>query len=100
VDRRTLKNLDFLFIFVTCLLLIASLLILSTASFNVLESDPLHYVKSQAIWIMIGIGIATLIAVIDYEKWRTYRWWIYGFNITLLLAVIFWGTKEMGQFVG
>lgn len=96
MDRRTLKNLDFLFIFVTCLLLIASLLILSTASFNVLESDPLHYVKSQAIWIMIGIGIATLIAVIDYEKWRTYRWWIYGFNITLLLAVIFLGDERNG----
>ena len=74
----------------------ASLLILSTASINVLKSDPWHYVKSQAIWIAIGIGLAAVVAVIDYEKWRTYRWWIYGFNITLLLIVIFFGEETNG----
>jgi len=96
MDRRTLKNLDFLFILFTFLLLMASLLILSTASINVLKSDPYHYVKSQAIWIMIGIGVAAVFAVIDYEKWRTYRWWIYGLNITLLLAVFFLGDEVNG----
>ncbi|KUO70889.1 MAG: rod shape-determining protein RodA [Desulfosporosinus sp. BRH_c37] len=96
MDRRTLKNLDFLFILFTFLLLTASLIILSTASINVLKSDPLHYVKSQAVWIMIGIGIAAVLAVIDYEKWRTYRWWIYGFNLILLFAVIFFGNAAKG----
>lgn len=74
----------------------ASLIILSTASINVLKSEPLHYVKSQAVWIIIGICVATVFAVIDYEKWRTYRWWIYGFNITLLLAVILFGEEVNG----
>ncbi|HZK84888.1 MAG TPA: rod shape-determining protein RodA [Desulfosporosinus sp.] len=96
MDRRTLKNLDFLFILITVLLLMASLIILSTASINVLKSEPLHYVKSQAVWIIIGICVATVFAVIDYEKWRTYRWWIYGFNITLLLAVILFGEEVNG----
>lgn len=96
MDRRTLRNLDFLFILITFLLLMASLLILSTASINVLKSDPMHYVKSQAVWIFVGIGAAAAIAVTDYEKWRTYRWWIYGFNIALLLAVIVFGTDAKG----
>jgi rod shape determining protein RodA len=56
----------------------------------------MHYVKSQAIWIFIGIGAAAAIAVTDYEKWRTYRWWIYGFNLTLLLAVILFGDAAKG----
>ena len=96
MDRRTLRNLDFLFVLITLLLLMASLIILSTASINVLKSDPMHYVKSQSIWIVIGIGIATVLAVIDYEKWRTYRWWIYGLNLLLLLAVFFFGKDTNG----
>lgn len=96
MDRRTLRNLDFLFIFITFLLLMASLIILSTASTNVLKSAPWHYVKLQAVWIIVGIGAAAVLAVIDYEKWRTYRWWIYGFNLTLLLIVIFFGDTAKG----
>jgi len=74
----------------------ASLVILSTASINVIKSDPMHYVRSQAVWIIIGIGVAAMIAVTDYEKWRTYRWWIYGLNIALLLAVIIFGADAKG----
>ncbi len=96
MDRRTLRNLDFLFIFITFLILMASLIILSTASTNVLKSDPWHYVKLQAVWIIVGIGAAAVLAVIDYEKWRTYRWWIYGFNMMLLLAVILFGDTAKG----
>lgn len=96
MDRRTLKNLDFLFVLFTFLLLMASLIILSTASINVLKSDPWHYVRSQALWIIVGICVAGVFAVIDYEKWRTYRWWIYGFNLTLLLAVILFGDAAKG----
>ena len=96
MDRRTLRNLDFLFVLFTALLLIASLIILSTASINVIPSDPMHYVKSQAVWIVIGIGIAVALAAADYEKWRAYRWWIYGLNLLLLLAVIFFGDAAKG----
>ena len=96
MDRRTLRNLDLLFIFITFLLLMASLIILSTASTNVLKSAPWHYVKLQAVWIIVGIGAAAVLAVIDYEKWRTYRWWIYGFNLTLLIVVIFFGDTAKG----
>src|SRR5665648_1158946 len=96
MDRRTLRNLDFLFILITILLLIASILILSTASINVLESDPMHYVKSQTVWIFIGIGGAVFLAVTDYEKWRTYRWWVYGLNMLLLVSVILFGDAAKG----
>jgi rod shape determining protein RodA len=96
MDRRTLKNLDFLFLFILLLLLIASLIILSTASYNVLRSDPYHYVKTQAVWIMFGIGIAAVFAAVDYENWRTYRWWIYGFSIMVLLAVLLFGESVNG----
>ncbi|HVJ49786.1 rod shape-determining protein RodA [Desulfitobacterium sp.] len=96
LDRRTFKNLDFLFIFILSLLLGASLLILSTASLNVIKSQPYFYVKNQAMWIATGIVIAAVVASIDYQKLRRYSWWIYGFNIALLSAVFIFGISVGG----
>ncbi|AFQ46013.1 rod shape-determining protein RodA [Desulfosporosinus meridiei] len=96
MDRRSLRNLDLLFLLFTFLLLAASLIILSTASINVMKSDPFHYVETQAVWILTGIVIAVVLAVIDYTKWQHFRWWIYGFNLLLLLAVIFFGDAAKG----
>ena len=83
-------------ILILFVLLAASLVILSTASRNVIASAPWHYVKYQSLWITIGLAVAAFLAMIDYEKWRTYRWWIYGFNLALLLAVILLGEDVNG----
>lgn len=96
MDRRILRNIDFLFILFTLLLLAASLIILSTASINVDKSDPLHYVKYQAYWIISGLVIAIVVAATDYKKWRRLRWWIYGLNLVLLLTVILFGSAAKG----
>ncbi|MDQ7093835.1 rod shape-determining protein RodA [Desulfosporosinus sp. PR] len=96
MDKRSLKNLDLLFVIFTFLLLAASLLILSTASINVDKADPMHYVKVQAIWILSGIVIAAVLATFDYQKWRHFRWWIYGLNLVLLLAVVLFGSSAKG----
>ncbi|NLI91991.1 MAG: rod shape-determining protein RodA [Peptococcaceae bacterium] len=95
-DRKFLQGFDFGMILALALLLGASLLILSTASINVLKSDPYHYVKSQTIWIITGIIMAVVVAAIDYEHWRKLNWWIYGFNILLLLLVFFVGSSAKG----
>lgn len=96
LDRRTFKNLDFLFIFFLLLLLGASLLVLSTASLNVSKSQPYLYVKTQAMWIATGIIIAVVVAAIDYQKFRRFSWWIYGLNLVLLAAVFAFGTSAKG----
>lgn len=96
VDKRTFKNLDFLFILFTFLLLAASLFILSTASINVDKANPLHYVKVQSYWILSGIFIMAGLAMIDYQKWRRFHWWIYGLNLIMLLAVILFGNAAKG----
>ena len=96
MDKRTFKNLDFLFILFTFLLLVASLIILSTASINVDKASPLHYVKVQAYWILSGLFITAILAVIDYQKWRRLRWWIYALNLVLLLVVFFKGDSVKG----
>lgn len=95
-DRNMFQGLDIWMILALAALLGASLLILSTASINVLESDPYHYVKNQLVWIVTGIILAVFTAAIDYENWRKINWWIYGLNILLLLLVFVAGSEAKG----
>ncbi len=95
-ERKFLKGFDFGMLLALVLLLGASLLILSTASINVIKSDPYHYVKSQALWIATGLVIAIVAAAIDYDHWRKFNWWIYGFNILLLVLVFVVGSSAKG----
>lgn len=96
IDRRTLRNIDWLFVLFLFLLLGASILILSTASLNVIQSQPYYYVKIQTMWIVTGLIICTVVAIFDYQKFRRLSWWIYGFNIVLLLAVFAFGEEAKG----
>ncbi len=89
-------GLDFGMILTLALLLGASLLILSTASINVLETDPYHYVKNQIVWIVTGLIIATVVAAIDYDRWKKINWWVYGINIFLLILVLVVGSSAKG----
>lgn len=96
MDKRSLRNIDFLFLLFTGLLLLSSLFILSTASINVDKADPLHYVKMQGYWILSGIVIAAVMGAIDYQRLRRLRWWIYGINLALLAMVILIGHSAKG----
>lgn len=95
-DKKIMQGFDFGMILSLALLLGASLLILSTASINVMESDPYHYVKNQIVWIVTGLIIAAVAAAIDYDHWRKINWWIYGINIFLLILVFAIGTTAKG----
>ncbi|WP_019851265.1 rod shape-determining protein RodA [Desulfitobacterium sp. PCE1] len=96
LDRRMLKNIDFLFILFVFLLLGSSLLIQSTASYNIYESRPFYLLKIQSVWIATGLVLCTAIALFDYQKLRRFSWWIYAFNIVLLLAVFAFGEEAKG----
>lgn len=95
-ERKLLKGFDSWMILALVLLLGASLLIMSTASINVIKSDPYHYVKTQIVWIISGLIIAAVAAAIDYEHWRKLNWWIYGLNILLLVLVFVVGASAKG----
>lgn len=94
--RRHIQNLDLMFLLFLILLLSSSLIILSTASINVDKEHPLHYVQLQALWIFVGLILTSVIAFVDYQKWRHFSKWIYTVNLMLLLAVIFFGNEAKG----
>ena len=95
--RRILASIDLLLVFLLLLLLTGSLIILSTASYNIISGDPYHYVKSQAIWILTGLCLLLAVSFIDYKHYQFFMWWIYGLCIALLLFVEIFGQSVRGS---
>ena len=95
-DKKYFRGIDLALILTLVALLGASLIILSTASINIVQSNPYHYVKNQAIWILTGTFLMIVVAVIDYNIWRRLNWWIYSLNISLLLLVLTVGSTAKG----
>ncbi len=96
LERRMLKNIDLIFVLFVLLLLGSSLIIQSTASYNIVTSRPYYYLKIHSVWIVTGLVYCVILALFDYQKLRRFSWWIYGFNVLLLLAVFFVGEEGRG----
>jgi rod shape determining protein RodA len=57
---------------------------------------PTYYLKKQALFMVVGIGVMFAVAAFDYRKLRDWSPIIYGFSIVLLLAVFVVGHKSKG----
>lgn len=96
IEKRDFRGIDMVMVGILLLLLIASLVILSTASINVIPSDPYHYVKTQAVWIITGLVIVVMAAMFDYTNFQKVNWWIYGIMLFLLILVFVIGSSAKG----
>jgi rod shape determining protein RodA len=95
LDRR-LKGLDLNFLLVIAITLGLNLLVLSSATAN-MDADPLHYVKRQALWILLGlIAAAAITFAFDYSKLHQWNHAIYAVMVVMLLAVRFLGHRANG----
>ncbi len=49
--------------------------------------DPAYYLKRQAVFVALGIGVMIIVASIDYRRLRDFAPVLYGGSVFLLLAV-------------
>ena len=95
-DKKNLRNIDLQFVVAVLLLLATSLIVLSTASYNLVKGQPYYYVELQTMWILSGIFLGIMVNQIDYQKLQKHSWNIYWFNILLLSAVFIFGSEAKG----
>ncbi|KGK89098.1 rod shape-determining protein RodA [Desulfosporosinus sp. HMP52] len=95
-DKINLRNIDLQFLLAVLLLLATSLIVLSTASYNLVKGQPYYYVELQTMWILSGIFLAIMVNQIDYQELQKFSGYIYGFNILLLAAVFIFGSESKG----
>ncbi|MGI6360952.1 MAG: rod shape-determining protein RodA [Bacillota bacterium] len=88
-EQRKKSNVDWLFVILIAVTLLINLIVLSSASSNVVEGDPYFYLKRQGLWIAIGAVLFFLVSRFNYEKFRRMDLLLYGIIIILLIAVLF-----------
>lgn len=87
IERRLVRNIDWLLIFTTLALIAFGLVAIYSATSSFVASDPFYFVKRQAIGGAVGLGVASLSLLIDYRTWGRYVRLLYV-GIILLLAVV------------
>ena len=85
--------IDLPFLLLVCLLLGIGLIMVLSASFpsayySVKIQDPLHYFKRQGMWAILGICAMTLIAKIDYHRFKALAKPVLFVSIILLALVL------------
>ncbi|MBS4026442.1 MAG: rod shape-determining protein RodA [Clostridia bacterium] len=95
VQRKMLRNLDYVFILTIMVILGFSLVMLSSANLTI-PGDPTGFVKKQSIWIVIG-SVALIVAMaFDYNHIAKYNKYLYMLNIVLLTTVLLIGSTNKG----
>lgn len=73
---------------VVALLIIGLFELTSTSVHTHEHEDPRTFLQLQTAWITLGVLAAIFCAVVDYRRWRTLRWGIYGLSILLLILTL------------
>lgn len=99
LERRLVKNLDFLLLGVVLVLVVIGLLTIfsaTRANTAINNGNPYLFVEKQFVSVIIGLVGMVLLIGLDYRLSDLAYRLIYGVNILLLVAVIFFGTEVNG----
>lgn len=88
---KYLRSLDIRPIFITLLLMLVSLVVISSYASPTFEGEPLFspLVKTQLQWFAIGWVVFLFFAGFDYNKLREWAWIIYALSILTLIGLFF-----------
>jgi rod shape determining protein RodA len=95
IDRRLLTNIDWMLaglVVAVCLLGILNIYS-ATTPYKIVGSP--YYIK-QLNWMLFGMFVALATCSIDYHILEDLSYWLYGFLILLLIAVLIFGRRSMG----
>ncbi|MDF2502222.1 MAG: rod shape-determining protein RodA [Anaerosporomusa subterranea] len=97
LNRRLLRNLDFILILDIIALIVVSLIFIGSAThINTPSEDRYWYVQRQGIFALINIVIIFVMLHFDYKSIGRYANLLYVFNLVMLLAVMFVGQSALG----
>jgi rod shape determining protein RodA len=94
---RPLLRIDPLLFLATIGLIGCSIFVVGNATQDDIPGNPNYYLARQAAYGVVGIVLMTIIARIDYSRFREWRWGIYGTMIALILAVYVVGAAAKGS---
>ena len=89
--RDYLRHLDYLLIAATAGLIVYGVTMIYFATRHDVTGQPLAFVRQQVIAVVVGLAVAVVISLLDYEIYRRFQWALYGFAVLILIAVLPFG---------
>ena len=84
-DRRLLAQIDWTLIITTAILAVIGLMTIYSATYT----RSLYYYDRHSLWMVIAIIVFVSTLIVDYSLLERFAYFIYGFSILLLVAVLF-----------
>lgn len=95
IDRRLVTNFDWTLLGIVVVICLLGILNIYSASAPYKLMATPYYIK-QLNWMVFGLIITLLICSVDYHIFEDFAYWVYGFIVLLLLAVMLVGKKSLG----
>jgi rod shape determining protein RodA len=98
-ERLPVRHMDFALVGAAIGLAVYGVLMVYSATHRgqaIQSLDPMHFVKRQALFLVVGIVAMVGVALLDYRFLRIWAPFVYAFFILLLLAVPVLGTRALG----
>lgn len=87
--KKMMRNIDLPFAITLAIMLAVNLIVLTSASGNIVSGHPFYYVKKQAFWIVAGFIAMAVVAMFDYKYFPKIFKALYGIITVLLIGVLF-----------
>lgn len=95
VERKLLKNLDWMFVLSLLAILVISSMVLASASQSVVPGDPYYYVKRHMLNILTGLALMVFATSINYVQLARMQRFLYIFNLFFLTIVLIPGIGKV-----
>jgi rod shape determining protein RodA len=97
IDRRLIKNFDWLTLLTIVTLTLIGILTIYSATRPVagVTTHADFYVK-QLVWLLLSVVVLFIVTIFDYSWLQRISWPLYIIGIALLLIVLFMGKATMG----
>ncbi|MGI6200766.1 MAG: rod shape-determining protein RodA [Christensenellales bacterium] len=108
MDRKMLKNFDWVFLGTILVLTLFGAVAIANATANpydmdsssligrILSSMGLYYVRLHLIWFATGLVLMAFVMLADYQIYGALARWIYGITLAMLVAVLVLGSDTRG----
>jgi rod shape determining protein RodA len=94
--RAYLRHLDYLLILATAGLIVYGITMIYFATRHDIDGAPLYYVRQQLIAVAVGLVVAIVVSVLDYELYRRFQWLLYAIAVLIVVAVLPLGENVNG----
>lgn len=107
INKNGFKYVDKFLIFIILAILVYGIVAITAATANPLTGDEqslmdklasldFEYTSKQVMFLVMGIALAFVVCLIDYNNLRHYTKWIYWICVALLVAVLAFGSSQRG----